>query len=108
MLCFPKEKLNTELLTDWFRRQPITRLCSENSVKERRDVPKRIRLGGMEETSCLLPPDERSITKYDRNPFAYRNEHGAGGLYLLESCYVYTYAYWLGRYYGLIADETED
>ena len=108
MLCFPEQTLDTELLIDWFRRQPGTRICSTAGFRVRRDVPERIRQGGMEETSCLLPPDEHNVTKYDRNPFSYRNEHSERGLYWLESCYVYTYAYWLGRYTGIIKNETED
>ncbi len=102
MLCFPEEALDTRLLTDWFRRQLITRVCSTASIDARMDVPCRFRRGGMKETSCLLPPDEHNVTKYDRNPLSYRREHGERGLYWLESCYVYTYAYWLGRYYGII------
>ena len=107
MLCFPEETLNTELLASWFRRQPITRVCSSAAFEKRKDVPQRTRLGGMQETGCLLPPDEHNVTKYDRNPLSYRHEHGERGLCWLESCYVYTYAYWLGRYTGLITDETE-
>lgn len=107
MLCFPEEKLNTGLLEDWFRRQSVTRVCSSSSIEARKDTAKRVRFGGMEETSCLLPPDEHNVTKYDRDPFSYRREHSEGGLSWLESCYVYTYAYWLGKYSGIITDETE-
>ena len=107
MLCFPEEELNTQMLTDWFRRQLITRVCSTASIDARKDAPCRIRRGGMKETGCLLPPDEHNVTKYDRNPLSYLKEHGERGLYWLESCYVYTYAYWLGRYYGIITEETE-
>ena len=107
MLSNPEETLDTEALTDWFRRQPGTRLCSYASFQTRADVPERIRKGGMRETACLLPPDEHNVTKYDRNPFSYRAEHDENGLCLLESCYVYTYAYWLGRYAGLI-EKTEE
>ena len=108
MLSCPEEPLNGEMLEDWFRRQPATRICTTSSIGERKDITRRVRRGGMLETGCLLPPDEHNITKYDRNPFNYEPEHGEGGLYHLESCYVYTYAYWLGRYTGIITDETED
>ena len=108
MLSNPEETLDTEALTDWFRRQPGTRICSSAAFQTRADVPERIRKGGMRETACLLPPDEHNVTKYDRNPFSYRAEHGERGLRLLESCYVYTYAYWLGRYTGLIIKEEEN
>ena len=107
MLCFPEEELNADFLTDWFRRQLATRVCSVSAIDARKDVPERIRFGGMKETGCLLPPDEHNVTKYDRNPFDYGKEHEEHGLCHLESCYVYTYAYWLGRYYGII-DETEE
>jgi len=105
MLSCPDEEVNTEMLADWFRRGNISRVCSAVSVDERKDVPKRIRLGGMEETSWLLMPDERGITKYDRDPFAYTRAFNHDGLKVLESCYVYTYAYWLGKYFGIIEDE---
>ncbi|MCH5198777.1 MAG: hypothetical protein J1E34_07720 [Oscillospiraceae bacterium] len=108
MLSVPDDNVNTELLADWFRRENISRVCSSVSINERKDVPKRTRLGGMEETSCLLMPDERGITKYDRNPYAYVRAFNRGGLKVLESCYVYTHAYWLGKYYGIIEDEAEE
>ena len=107
LLCFPDAETDRERLTDWFRRVDITRLASPVSVSERRDVPKRLRMSGMPETSCLLMPDERAISKYDRNPFEYTNTHDGRGTHVLESCYVYTCAYWIGRYYGLIAGEGE-
>ncbi len=103
-LCFPDAELDRDKLTDWFRRTDVTRLACSVSVSERKDVPKRIRMSGEEETSCLLMPDERAVSKYDRNPFAYLNTHNDRGEYLVESCYVYTCAYWLGKYFGLIAD----
>ena len=108
MLCFPEETLDTDLLTDWFRRVDVTRLASSVSVSERKDVPKRFRMSGMAETSCLLMPDERAVSKYDRNPFEYTNTHDGRGTHVLESCYVYTCAYWLGKYYGFIRDGEEE
>ena len=108
MLSCPDDEINTDMLASWFRRGNISRVCSGVSVDERKDVPKRIRLGGMEETSWLLMPDERGITKYDRNPYAYVRAFNHNGLRVLETCYVYTYAYWLGKYFGIIEDETEE
>ena len=99
LLSCPDRTVDTEKLTDWFRRFHVTRLTSSVSVSERYDVPLRRRFGGMEETSWLLPPDEHYITKYDRNPYAYG---GWSSLRVVESCYPYTCAYWLGRYYGII------
>ena len=98
-------ELDTERLADWFRRQPGSRLCASAAFDRRLDVPERIRRGGMPETSCLLPPDEHNVTKYDRNPFSYGIEHGENGENELESCYVYTYAYWMGRYFGIVKAE---
>ena len=50
-------------------------------------------------------PDERAISKYDRDPYAYRDTENHRGTYHLESCYVYTFAFWLGKYYGLIEED---
>ncbi len=104
LLSCPDQTVDTERLVDWFRRFHITRLNAAPSVAERYDVPLRLRFGGMKETSWLLPPDEHYITKYDRNPYYYE---GGGNLREVESCYVYTCAYWLGRYYGIIEREGE-
>lgn len=105
LLSCPDETVNADSIEDWFRRQNISRLCSSVSISSRHDVAKRSRFGGTEETSWLLPPDESAISKYDRNPFAYTNGWLREGRCLLESCYVYTFAYWLGRYYGFIEEE---
>ena len=104
MLSCPDDPVDTEMLADWFRRQDISRLAAPVSVRARQDVPKRLRFGGMKETSWLLMPDERAVTKYDRDPYAY-TDGAEGGVYLVESCYVYTFAYWLGKYYGLIEED---
>ena len=61
-------------------------------------------MDGYRQTSVLLPPDERFISKYDRDPLEYKNED-SGGLNVVENCYVYTYAYWIGRYFGFIEGE---
>lgn len=49
-------------------------------------------------------PDERSITKYDRNPYDFLDEDVSDGTKLIESCYVYTTAFWMGKYFGFIED----
>ena len=105
MLACPDEKVNTEMLENWFRRQTSSRLCSSVSMSSRKDIAKRIRFGGSKETSWLLPPDESFISKYDRNPYDYTNCNNHEGIRVLESCYVYTFAYWFGRYYGIIEEE---
>ncbi len=105
LLACPDETVDTEFIEDWFRRQNISRLCSGVSMSSRHDVAKRTRFGGSKETSWLLPPDESFISKYDRNPYDYTDRQDHDGIRLVESCYVYTFAYWLGRYYGFIEEE---
>ncbi len=105
LLCFPEkeESCNWDLLAKWFNRHNISRLAAGVSLDKRVDIPKKISMGGYAETSCLLMPDERFISKYDRNPLEYKNED-SGGIHVVESCYPYTTAYWLGRYFGFIAE----
>ena len=105
MLSCPDDPVDTQMLADWFRRQDISRVCGSVSIEERRDVPVRYRFGGTKETSWLLMPDERGISKYDRNPYAFISAHNENGTQVLESCYVYTCAYWLGKYYGVIEED---
>ena len=105
MLSCPDKTVDTEKLIDWFRRFHVTRLASAPAVTQRYDVPLRLRFGGMKETSRLLPPDEHYITKYDRNPYYWQ---GDGNTRYVESCYPYTCAYWLGRYYDIIEREEEN
>ena len=101
-LACPEEALNWEKMERWFYRSPASRLAASVSLSNRHDTPLRLYRGGYKETGFLLPDDERFIAKYDRNPHEYRNwDDGDGTDRLVESCYVYTFAYWLGRYYGL-------
>jgi hypothetical protein len=51
----------------------------------------------------LPPNDEHFIAKYDRNPLEFKNED-SGGASVVEGCYPYTFAYWIGRYFGFIAE----
>ena len=62
--------------------------------------------GGYHETSALLPNDERFIAKYDRNPLEDKSED-SGGVFCVESCYPYTFAYWIGRYFTIIEEGNE-
>ena len=105
MLSCPDDEIDTKALSDWFRRQNISNLAASVNVTNREDVKIVKRLSGKKETSKLLMPDERSITKYDRNPYDFLDEDVSDGTKMIESCYVYTTAYWLGRYYGFIEDE---
>ncbi len=105
MLSCPEDEIDTDALSDWFRRVGITRLVTSVGVSSRYDVPCRYRFGGEKEASWRLPPDEFPISKYDRNPYAYKDHEGGRDQHQVESAYIYTFAYWLGRYYGLIEEE---
>ena len=96
-------KPDPERIRTWFYRFAVSRLASNVSLDMRRDYPKKLFKGGYEETSALLPNDERFIAKYDRNPLEYKNED-SGGVFCVESCYPYTFAYWLGRYFRFIEE----
>lgn len=99
VISCPDEKIDMERLAEWFYRTNASRLAAGVSLIGRHDIPVRNLKMGNKEISVLLPPDERFISKYDRNPVALINED-SGGVMCVESCYVYTFAYWIGRYYG--------
>ncbi|MDD6276089.1 MAG: hypothetical protein PUB20_04630 [Clostridia bacterium] len=105
----PDEFIDIEKDVEWFNRFETSRLAA--SVKlDRHDTPVRVRRGegdSAEEISALLPPDERFIKKYDRNPFERSSQPVERDL-VIEGCYNYTFAYWIGRYYGFIAEEEKD
>ena len=99
MLACPDDEVDMEALATWFYRTNASRLAASVSLKSRHDIPvKKLRMGN-NEISVLLPPDERFISKYDRNPVDWRDED-SGGIHCIESCYVYTFAYWMGLFYG--------
>lgn len=98
------EEPDEERIKTWFYRFGVSRLASGVSLTDRIDIPKKLLMGGYRETSVLLPNDERFIAKYDRNPLEYKNED-SGGSFCVESCYPFTFAYWIGRYFGIIAEE---
>lgn len=99
LLSCPDEEGDIERYASWFRRTNLSRLAAGVSLEGRHDIPVKTLRTGTKEISVLLPPDERFISKYDRNPVDYKNED-SGGVWVVESCYVYTFAYWIGRYYG--------
>lgn len=101
-IACPEEEVDMERLATWYYRNNPSRLAAGVSLIGRHDVPVKEYLGGYKEISLRLPPDEIFISKYDRNPFEHKNED-SGGLNCVESCYVYTFAYWMGRYYGFFA-----
>lgn len=95
----PDEEPDLERLATWFYRTNISRLAAGVTLEGRHDIPVKTLRTGTKHISVLLPPDERFISKYDRNPLDLKNED-SGGVWVVESCYVYTFAYWVGRYYG--------
>ncbi|MDR1465948.1 MAG: hypothetical protein LBJ11_11710 [Oscillospiraceae bacterium] len=103
-LACPDDAIDWERLTAWFGRSPASRLGASVTTA-RQDIPLRARWGGSRETAALLADDERFVAKYDRNPYEFRDEEG--GTTLMESGYVYTFAYWIGRYYGIFEDQAD-
>ncbi|MCL2445232.1 MAG: hypothetical protein FWD06_00465 [Oscillospiraceae bacterium] len=114
-LACPDEPIDWAKLEHWFYRSPQSRLASNVSLSVRHDIPVRLWRGSNRdsnysldqsaylETGFLLPDDERFISKYDRNPHQFRDwDDGEGQDCLVESCYVYTFPYWFGRYYDMI------
>ena len=99
MVSCPDDEVDIEALATWFYRTNASRLAAGVSLEGRHDIPVKTLMAGNKEISVLLPPDERFISKYDRNPVALVNED-SGGVFCVESAYVYGYAYWMGRYYG--------
>lgn len=104
-LSCPDEFIDIEKDVEWFNRFEKSRLAASVRL-ERHDIPIRTKRGDVDwaELSALLPPDERFITKYDRNPFDNKKQSVEDDL-VIEGCYNYTFAYWIGRYYGFIAEE---
>lgn len=96
-------KPDEERIKTWFYRFNVSRLAASVSLDKRRDYPVRVYRGGFKETSALLPNDERFIAKYDRDPLEYKNEDG-NSAFTVESCYPYTFAYWIGRYFKFIEE----
>ena len=97
----PEADIDMEFIATWFYRFNPSRLAAGVSTVGRHDLARGIAWGGYEFCSYLLPPDECFIAKYDRDPLQYRDSD-SGGMNCIESCYVYTNAYWAGRYYGFI------
>lgn len=105
-LSDPEAKPDAERVRTWFYRFNTSRLASNVSLTSRRDYPVRTYRGGYKEVSALPANDERFIAKLDRNPLEYKNED-SGGNTCVESCYVFTFAYWFGRYFGFIEEGEE-
>ena len=105
-LGVPDADIDIEKDAKWFTHFETNRLlASVNSC--RHDVAVKLGRNYDEkreyEISALLMPDERHVSKYDRNPYDLFMGENRGTC--IESCYIYTYAYWIGRYYGFIDEE---
>lgn len=105
-LGVPDADIDIEKNAKWFTHFETNRLLA--SVNSRRhDVAVKLGRNYDEkreyEISALLMPDERHVSKYDRNPYDLFMGENRGTC--IESCYIYTYAYWIGRYYGFIDEE---
>ena len=99
-IACPDEELDMDMLARWFYRFNLSRLAAGVSTTGRHDCAVLTHIAGYKEISAVLTPDETFISKYDRNPLQ-QKDVDSGGLFCIESCYVYTFAYWMGRYYGL-------
>ena len=104
LLACPDETTDESRIEEFFERFNISRLAASVTTVGRHDLPVRKRPDHYVDMPVLLPPDERFISKFDRDPFEYKNVD-SGGKFVIESCKVYTLSYWLGRYYGFIEDE---
>ena len=100
LLACPDEHIDMLKLEHWFYRSPASRLASPVSLECRADMPVKYYRNDYRETGFLLPDDERFIAKYNRSPWLYT---GRGTDSMVDSCYPYTFAYWLGRYYNIVA-----
>lgn len=106
MLSIPDAVIDLEKDAKWFKHFESNRLTS-SVTSDRHDVALKLGRNRAEnrfvEISALLWPNERFISKFDRNPYSLRIENDKGRT--IESCYIYTFAYWIGRYYGIIGEE---
>ena len=105
-LGVPDIEIDLEKDAKWFTHFECNRLTASVTT-DRHDVALKLGRSREKKTFCeisaLLPPNERSISKFDRNPYYLIGNYDKGRT--IESCYIYTYAYWIGRYYGIIAEE---
>ena len=103
MIAHPERPLNEEKIKMWFYRNNASMLASSVSLDTRRDVAAKEFIAGYQQTSYLLPQDERAISKYDRDSLHYTNEE-SGGKFTIETCKAFTTPDWMGRYFGIIEE----
>lgn len=101
ILSVPDDCVDENEIKDWFYGFNLSRLASGVSTVGRHDIAVKELLGGYKQISHNLKPDECFIAKYDRDPLEYKDSDSSGNT-CVESCYVYTFAYWTGRYFDLI------
>ena len=87
----------------WYYRHNCSMLASGVSLVGRSDIAVKEYKAGYRQTSYLLTPDEKFISKHDRDPLEYKNED-SHGKYCVEMCSPYTMSYWMGRYYGVLEE----
>ncbi len=107
LLSVPGTDIDIAKACEYFYRSEMTRYVCATEVERHDTAKKNKRSGGgwsEYEISALLMPDERTVHKYDRNPYAVTPKEWQPGR-SVEGCYVYTFAYWIGRYFGIIDEE---
>lgn len=102
----PDEYINEEKIKMWFYRSNCSAFAGGVSLDRRRDAATKEYHAGYKQTSYLLPPDERAISKYDRDSLCFINEM-SGGKNTVETCSPFTFPYWMGRFYGVIKEGTD-
>lgn len=107
LVTCPKENVDKEKLKRWFYRSNTSRFAGCERMDLRRDVPQKEFLAGYKQTSFLLPPDEHAMTKYDRDPLRFIPGN-SGSNRKVETCSPFTFPYWMGRYYGILEETTDD
>ena len=106
-VCDGDSYYDEEKIKMWFYRHSCSMIASGVSLTGRSDVATKEYRAGYRHTSYLLTPDERFMSKADRDPLEYKDEDSHGKI-CVEMCSAYTTAYWLGRYYGILVEGGND
>ncbi|MBQ5973126.1 MAG: hypothetical protein IJL69_02905 [Oscillospiraceae bacterium] len=102
-LIAPEVDYDMESCLWTLRRMPWDMRYSSAAVETRADVTyvEDTDRFGKRQIVDLLAPDERRIMKWNSNPFV---PESGGGFLAEEPGTVYTFPYWLGRYFGFIEE----